>query len=405
MSTDPQEIIAQAIQSARYNEAVVVTINNNDDDGTANSNEQQQQSREIVLVACLDSENGGIIWKDAATTATSPSTSTTSTATHHNDDVGIVRHLRTKRWALPMLNDHRRNEMYNTAIRSACWQKVAEKNSRNNNNNNNNNSDKDDNKSSNNGDVVNILDIGSGSGLLAMMGAKYTLDAIQEKDDDGTSTKHVKDVRVTSVEMASAMARLARMTIKANDLDSNIKVVENHSMDENFSLDQKADMCTSELLESGLLGEGVIPSIRDAWSRHLMDDAVVIPRRARVLAVLVEGLPLLDTDKTTENLNAATAFFGPDLESFKQASGGVSLTTTPNNISPLLGRHGQSGEGAAESNTEGILISLHAGSLLDENYNEPLSNGLAAYNDYKLIPQQNMKESVNSQKKRGIRVL
>eukprot|EP00984_Skeletonema_dohrnii_P003920 scaffold1349_cov74-Skeletonema_dohrnii-CCMP3373.AAC.3 len=406
MSTDPQEIIAQAIQSARYNEAVVVTINSNDDDGT-NNNEQQQQSREIVLVACLDSENGGIIWKNAATNATSPSTSTTSTATH-NDDVGIVRHLRTKRWALPMLNDHRRNEMYNTAIRSACRQKVAEKNSRNNNNNNNNNNnDKDDNKSSNNDDVVRILDIGSGSGLLAMMGARYTLDAIQEKDDDGTSTKHVKDVRVTSVEMASAMARLARMTIKANDLDSNIKVVENHSMDENFSLDQKADMCTSELLESGLLGEGVIPSIRDAWSRHLKDDAVVIPRRARVIAVLVEGLPLdmHDYDKTTENLNAATAFFGPDLESFKQASGGVSLTTTPNNISPLLGRQGQSGEGAAESNTEGILISLHAGSLLDENYNEPLSNGLADYNDYKLIPQQNMKESVNSQKKRGIRVL
>jgi len=404
MSTDPQEIIAQAIQSARYNEAVVVTINNNDDDGNANNNEQQQ-SREIVLVACLDSENGGIIWKDAATTATSPSTSTTSTATH-NDDVGIVRHLRTKRWALPMLNDHRRNEMYNTAIRSACRQKVAEKNSRNNSSNNNSNNDKDDNKSSNNDDVVRILDIGSGSGLLAMMGAKYTLDAIQEKDDDGTSTKNVKDVRVTSVEMASAMARLARMTIKANDLDSYIKVVENHSMDENFSLDQKADICTSELLESGLLGEGVIPSIRDAWSRHLKDDAVVIPRRARVFAVLVEGFLLEnDTDKTTENLNAATAFFGPDLESFKQASGGVSLTTTPNNISPLLGRQDQSGEGVAESNTEGILISLHAGSLLDENYNEPLSNGLADYNDYKLIPQQNTKESVNSQKKRGIRVL
>ncbi|KAL7498561.1 hypothetical protein ACHAWT_006432 [Skeletonema menzelii] len=392
-SSDPQEIIAQAIQSARYNEAVVVTING--DDGTDN-NDEQQQTREIVLVACLDTENGGIIWKDAATS--SSSTSTTSTTTN-TDDVGIVRHLRTKRWALPMLNDHRRNEMYNTAIRSACQQKVAEKNNRNN--------QTDDYSSSNDDNVVRILDIGSGSGLLAMMGAKYTLDAIQEeKDDKGTSTmnKNVKDVRVTSVEMASAMARLARMTIKANDLDNHIEVVEKHSMDENFSLDQKADICTSELLESGLLGEGVLPSIRDAWTRHLKEDAVVIPHRARVFAVLVEGLPLDDSngvDKTTENRHAATDFFGPDLESFRQASGGVCLSTSPNNGSPLLGRQGQSREGA----TEGILVSLHASSLLDANYNEPLSDGLTEYNDYKLIPQ-TLKEKERPQKQhRGIRAL
>jgi protein arginine N-methyltransferase 7 len=378
MSTDPQETIAQAIQSARYNEAVVVTIND-DDDGTNNN---EQQPREIVLVACLDSENGGIIWKDAA------AATTTSTAAD-DDDVGIVRHLRTKRWALPMLNDHRRNDMYNNAIRSACRQKVAEKNS------------EDDNTASNDDKVIRILDIGSGSGLLAMMGAKYALDAIKEDQEEGKQN-NVTDVRVTSVEMASAMARLARMTIQANDLDDIIQVVENHSMDEKFLLDEKADICTSELLESGLLAEGVLPSIRDAWSRHLNDDAVVIPRRARVFAVLVEGLHF--DDKTTTKLNTSTAFFGPDLESFKQASGGVCLSTTANNPSPLLGRQEKSGEATAESNTEGILVSLHASSLLDENYNEPLTNGLNDYDDYKLIPQK-LKENVNSQKYRGIRPL
>lgn len=408
MSTDPQEIIAQAIQSARYNEAVVVTIKNKDG-VNADSNEekqQEQQPREIVLVACLDSENGGIIWKDAATAT--PSSSSTSDI--HNDDVGIVRHLRTKRWALPMLNDHRRNELYNAAIRSACRKKVAEKNSSRKNNK------QDDDAASNDDDdddtVVRILDIGSGSGLLAMMGAKYTLDAIQETDDDddeetpATNNKNVKNVHIASVEMASAMARLARMTIQANDLDENIQVVEKHSMDENFTLDQKADICTSELLESGLLGEGVLPSIRDAWSRHLKEDAIVIPRRARVFAILVEGLPSDDTDKTNNNNNnnTATDFFGPDLESFRQASGGVCLSTSPNNASPLLGRQDQSEKIVTESNTEGILVSLHASSLLDENYNEPLSNGLTDYNEYKIIPQ-TQKKSDDSPKHRGIRAL
>ena len=42
--SDPQALIAQAIQSARYNEAVVVTVNDGDED----------VPREIVLVACLD---------------------------------------------------------------------------------------------------------------------------------------------------------------------------------------------------------------------------------------------------------------------------------------------------------------------------------------------------------------
>ena len=405
MSTDPQEIIAQAIQSARYNEAVVVTITG--DDGTNNNNNKNnnnelQQPREIVLVACLDAENGGIIWKDAA------STSTSSTATDdHDDDVGIIRHLRTKRWALPMLNDHRRNDMYNTAIRSACRQKVAEKN---------NQKANDASSSNDNETFIRILDIGSGSGLLAMMGAKHTLDAINEEEEEeegkvGKPNNLIDNVRVTSVEMASAMARLARMTIKANDLNDNIKVVENHSMHEYFSLDQKADICTSELLESGLLGEGVLPSIRDAWSRHLKDDAVVIPRRARVFAVLVGGLLPLDgsvmndVNKTNTKLNAASAFYGPDLESFQQASGGVCLSTTANNnVCPLLGRQNKSGDAAAESNTEGILVSLHASSMLDENYNEPLSNGLTDYNDYKLISR-TFEENTNSQKHRGIRPL
>ena len=377
MSADPQEIIAQAIQSARYNEAVVVTIDGND--GT-NANEQ---AREIVLVACLDSENGGIMWKDAAVTSSK------------KEDLGIVRHLRTKRWALPMLNDHRRNDMYNDAILSACLQKVVEKSDK---------KDDDGDAFDVDRDVIRILDIGSGSGLLAMMGARYATNAIKERDDaDGTSTNNnVKDVRVTSVEMASAMSRLATLTIKANGLEEKIDVIENHSTAENFFLKQKADICTSELLESGLLGEGVLPSIRDAWSRHMKDDAIVIPRRARVFAVLVEGLALDNMNNGAMNggtLNTATSFYGPDMESFKDASGGVCLSTKPNNSNPLLGRKENSSEG---NGNEGILVSLHASSLLDKNYNEPLSNGMTDYDDYKLIPQTSKKKS---QKQRGIRAL
>jgi len=309
---DAEAIIGSAIQSARYNEAVVVNVNKSDDD-----------TSEIVLVACLDHDNGGIVWKnanicgDVATDITS-TTSNNTAATSYQEDIGIVRHLRTKRWVLPMLNDHRRNKLYNFAIRDA--KKVVQRRI-------------DSSGKEGEDSTIRILDIGSGTGLLAMMGARYTLDAIQEHQQqqvDDTSCEQSMKVNVTGVEMASAMARLGRMSIKENDLSNHIKIVEQHSTDSTFQIDDgrffgedikgnntnqpKADICTSELLESGLLGEGVLPAMRDAWIRHLKPDAIVVPKRACVYAVLVEGMPIknnngngIQNNKET-TLNAATAW-------------------------------------------------------------------------------------------------
>jgi hypothetical protein len=87
--------IAKALQSARYNETVQISVS----DG--------ENSREITLVACLDEDNGGIQWNDC------------SSIEDH-----LRRHLRTKRWVFPMLNDHRRNELYDKAIQRASEEVV-----------------------------------------------------------------------------------------------------------------------------------------------------------------------------------------------------------------------------------------------------------------------------------------
>jgi len=376
--TDAEAIIGSAIQSARYNEAVVVNVNNGDGD-----------TSEIVLVACLDHENGGIVWKNANVRTNSTTTSNGTAGTSYQEDIGIVRHLRTKRWVLPMLNDHRRNKLYDKAICNAVDKVVQRRIG---------SSDKEDEDS-----TIRILDIGSGTGLLAMMGTRYTLDAIQEQQqqqvDDTSCREQSMKVNVTGVEMASAMARLGRMTIKENDLSNHIKIVEQHSTDATFQIDDsrfggdkinntnqhKADICTSELLESGLLGEGVLPAMRDAWTRHLKPDAIIVPKRARVYAVLVEGMPLKNkNDNGTQNnkettLNGVTSFL-PELHAFKNASGGVCMSTTaqsilneetkdlsqPNdNKGILLG----SSETDDKCSHDGILIPLHANAMLDESYN------------------------------------
>jgi predicted RNA methylase len=422
---DVQTTIHRAIQSAHYNEAVIVSVSDHD-----------TNAREIVLVACLDREHGGIIWRDASAAASS------DVAVTHNsnddiisfkqEDVGIVRHLRTKLWAIPMLNDHVRNEMYNRSVRTAC-QTVVRKRM----------------EEPDNDGVIRILDIGSGTGLIAMMAARHCRDAIVEvqKLQLGRQMK----VQVTSCEMASAMARLARMTIDENmrvlntesGSDCGIVVVECHSTDEDFAIEdsrfesqpdndvcvsskqqlnaerpKKADICTSELLDSGLLGEGVLPSLRDAWERHLKSDALVLPQSARVVAVLIEGCPLTHDQRAKvsadNRLNGATAFYGPELQSFQHASGGVWLATSPRkdqsdnqNDGVLLGVQYDPAKGAAQSSVGGISIPLHANAILQGGLTS-LANPLQEYGDYTLVPETTrvtVEDSDNKSSSTGIRVL
>jgi protein arginine N-methyltransferase 7 len=247
--------VESAIKAAKYNEAVVVSLSSTDDSSI--------NTQEIVLVARLDAVNGGVTWNQV------------QASDNDNDhDVGIVQHLRTKRWVLPMLNDHCRNNLYNEAIREASKEAVKKLKERD--------------AESSSKPTVHALDIGSGTGLLAMMAARHLQTEAQLVSEiDTTSEVNLPVITVTSLEMSSAMARLARQTIASNDLEQIIDVLEAHSFD--VTLEQKVHLCTSELLDSGLLGEGVIPALRDAWERHLHADAVVVPQRARIFAQVLEG--------------------------------------------------------------------------------------------------------------------
>lgn len=95
-----------------------------------------------------------------------------------------------------------------------------------------------------------VLDIGTGTGLLAMMcirhGAEY----------------------VIGCEMFEAMADVAREVIEQNNYSDKILVVSAKSCDIE-SLPFSPDIIISELLDSSLLGEGVLFSHQDAIARFL----------------------------------------------------------------------------------------------------------------------------------------
>ncbi len=127
-----------------------------------------------------------------------------------------------------------------------------------------------------------VLDIGTGSGLLAMMAARAGADS------------------VVACEANAAAAAAAGRVVAANGLDDTVRVVPKRSTDlvVGEDLDEPVNVIVHEIVDSKLVGEGVLPSLRHALTTLASDDVAVIPSAGRVHAMLASlpdlagGLPL-----------------------------------------------------------------------------------------------------------------
>jgi Ribosomal protein L11 methyltransferase (PrmA) len=169
------------------------------------------------------------------------------------------------RWHFEMLNDEQRNAAFEQALRNAITP-----------------------------DTV-VLDIGSGTGLLAMMaaraGAKQTF----------------------TCEMVPALAELARETVERNGLADRIVTLGKKSMSlvVGKQMMRKANLLVTETVDCGLLGEGIVPSIAHAKANLLTEDAQIVPCGATVYAMVVESPRL-------RNLNSARTAAGFDVSLINQ---------------------------------------------------------------------------------------
>lgn len=118
-----------------------------------------------------------------------------------------------------------------------------------------------------------VLDIGSGSGLLAMIAAR-------------AGAKHVD-----SCESVPAIAEAARAVVAANGLQDSIVVHARHSteLEAGKDLVEPAEVLVTETFASGLLSEGVLPALEHARDKLLTADAQIIPRAAFARGYLVGG--------------------------------------------------------------------------------------------------------------------
>lgn len=145
-------------------------------------------------------------------------------------------------WHFPMINDLPRNDAYYAAItRVAPGRRV--------------------------------LDIGTGTGLLAMMAAKAGAASVAACEADPVIADHACEI------------------VALNGLSDRIRVIAKHStaLAIGPDLPQRANVLITETFSSDLLSEGILASLEHAHRELLREDAVVIPRCATALAYLAGG--------------------------------------------------------------------------------------------------------------------
>jgi type II protein arginine methyltransferase len=117
-----------------------------------------------------------------------------------------------------------------------------------------------------------VLDIGAGTGLLAMMAAR-------------AGAGHVY-----SCEMNPAVADAARDIVAANGLADKVTVIARKSteIDATADLGGPVDVLVSEILSNDLLSEAVLPVMEDAVRRLLRPGGRMVPAAGAVMVALAE---------------------------------------------------------------------------------------------------------------------
>lgn len=144
-------------------------------------------------------------------------------------------------WHFSIVRDEARNKAYEEALRSAIFPGCT------------------------------VLEIGTGTGLLAMMAARAGA------------------ARVITCEADPAIAAAARENVAVNGFADRVTVVNKHSTAlELADVGGLADILVSEIVSNDMLSEGTLPAHEDAVPRLLKPGGAVIPVRGQIRIALMD---------------------------------------------------------------------------------------------------------------------
>ncbi|XP_045766550.1 protein arginine N-methyltransferase 7-like isoform X2 [Maniola jurtina] len=124
------------------------------------------------------------------------------------------------------------------------------------------------------GKKANVLDIGTGTGLLSIMAARCGADTI------------------TACEAFKPMAECCLKILQRNGVADKITVVPKRSTDmtvgEDGDMKEKANILVTEVFDTELIGEGALSTFSHAHEYLLEEDCIVVPDSAVIYAQVVE---------------------------------------------------------------------------------------------------------------------
>ncbi|MEV6983582.1 50S ribosomal protein L11 methyltransferase [Sphaerisporangium sp. NPDC051017] len=162
-----------------------------------------------------------------------------------SEEAALAAAIRTvPRWHFAMLNDLERNDAFEVAIERVLPP------------------------------GAHVLDIGAGTGLLSMMVARA-----------GAAW-------VTTCEQNPMLAEITRQIVARHGLSDRINVVAKRSTDLVVGVDmpRRADLIVSEIVDCGLIGEGVLPTVEHAREHLLAPGGLLLPESARIHGALLDSV-------------------------------------------------------------------------------------------------------------------
>jgi predicted O-methyltransferase YrrM len=158
------------------------------------------------------------------------------------------------RWHFAMLNDTERNNALVTALRRVIPAGAT------------------------------VLDIGSGSGLLAMAAVRAGAG------------------RVFTCEMNPLLAEVARQVVEAHGMAETVTVIgkPSHELAVGRELPAPVDVVVSEIVDCALIGEGLLPSMRHTREHLLAPGGIMLPIAARLHGRLVHSEAVMDLNQVSK---------------------------------------------------------------------------------------------------------
>lgn len=160
-----------------------------------------------------------------------------------------------------------------------------------------------------------VLDIGTGTGLLAMMAARAGAAA------------------VVTCEMKPAIADAAAEIVAANGYSDRVRVVAKRSTDIDPDADMggPADLLVSEIISNNMLGQDPLTIVEDAAARLLKPGAAMIPASGQVMVALAHWAGLAERRMARVAGFDMAAFNRLDHSSYRLKMGdpGIALRSAP----------------------------------------------------------------------------